>query len=382
MDHRLLLRRLRLPLAGALLGWAAAAAADVTTEQKIGLNLAGFVRMNGTSTESLSGDKQRKDSQMHCEGFMSLLCGKAKSGEIVRLDRDLEWRLQPDKKRYTEQPFPTPEQRALAKQKMQEMAAKLQECQRQRPQGKQAVDKSKCDLSPPKVEVKKSDETATLAGHLARRSSVTLTQTCTDRETGDVCDLVYGFDAWLTADEIPGLAEQRAFTRAHMKKLGLDPEDDVMKGQVRRLMAQYADTFKQLSQKAGDLKGHPLRTRFYLAMGGEHCARAKQSSSAEGSAEGGGGMGGAASAIKSKLLGGLFGGKKSSEEPAGAQAGGANAQAPGAPVTLVEFSVETVAIDAAAIPPERFEIPAGWTLEPPQPPGKERDVDCKAADAG
>jgi len=45
-----------------------------------------------------------------------------------------------------------------------------------------------------RIDVKQTDEHATLAGHDSRKSSVTLTQTCTDKDTGDVCDLVYGFD--------------------------------------------------------------------------------------------------------------------------------------------------------------------------------------------
>ena len=362
-----------------LLAAAPRAPADVTTQQKTSLNLAGIIRMNGTSTESLSGDKQRNDTEMRCEGFMSLLCGKGRNGEIVRLDRDLAWELQPDKKRYTEHPFPTAEERALAKQKLQEMMQKMKDCQRQQPQNKGA-DKSRCEMSPPKLEVKKSDETATLAGHLARKSSVTLTQTCKDKETGAVCEYDYGFDVWLTGDNVPGLAEQQAFTRAHMKKLGLDPEDDVMKGKVRQLMAQYADTFKQLSQKAGDLKGHPLRTRFYFAMGGEHCGQAKPAQG--GSGEQRGGIADAASAIKGSLFGGLLGKKGSSDKSSAASGSSSGGSAPAGAATLVEFTIETVSVDAGAIPADRFEIPASWVKEPPKAASKEREFSCPTTGAG
>ena len=33
---------------------------------------------------------------------MSLLCGNAQGGEIVRLDRDVEWTLEPKKQEYRE----------------------------------------------------------------------------------------------------------------------------------------------------------------------------------------------------------------------------------------------------------------------------------------
>jgi len=309
-------------LAGAALAAAATlATADVTTQQTTSLNLAGIIRMNGTATEALSGDKQRRDAELRCEGFMSLLCGKGKSGEIVRLDRDLEWTLQPDKKRYVEQPFPSAEERAAAKQRLQETMQKLKECQ---PAQAKGADPSKCEMSPPKLEVSKSDETATLAGHVARKSSVTMTQTCKNKDSGEVCDYAYGFDVWLTSDELPGLSEQQAFVRSHMQKLGLDPADDSLRGQVRQLMAQYADTFKQLSLKAGDLKGQPLRTRFYFAMGGEHCGQAKPAATGTDSR---GGLADAASAIRGSLLGGLLAKKGGADKPAAASGGGAGSAA-------------------------------------------------------
>jgi hypothetical protein len=379
MHGRTTYHRLRLLGGCALLAVAPLAAADVTTQQTTSLNLAGIVRMNGTATEALSGDKQRRDAELRCEGLMSLVCGKGKSAEIVRLDRDLEWTLQPDKKRYSERPFPTADERAAAKLRLQEAMQKLKDCPPTQPQGK-GVDKSKCDMSPPKLEVKRSDETATLAGHLARKSSVTMTQSCRNKETGEVCEYDYGFDVWLTADELPGQAEQQAFGRAHLQKLGLDPGDDLMKGQVRQLMAQYADAFKQLSQKAGDLKGQPLRTRFYFAMGGEHCGQAK-AAPAGGGGDTRGGLADVSSAIRGSLLGGLLAKKGGGDKPAAAGDAGAGNAAPGAPATLVEFSVETVAISAGAIPAERFEIPAGWVKEPPKPPSKEREFSCPASDA-
>ena len=66
-----------------LLAAAPRAPADVTTQQKTSLNLAGIIRMNGTSTESLSGDKQRnedcgdKSSSASAEpGCAGIFCAK------------------------------------------------------------------------------------------------------------------------------------------------------------------------------------------------------------------------------------------------------------------------------------------------------------------
>jgi hypothetical protein len=350
---------------GALAAMHAPARADVTTQESMSLDAAGIVKMHGTTLERTSGDKQRKESEFHCEGFMSLLCGNNKTGDIIRIDRSLEWQLRPDKKSYLETPFPTPEQRALAQKKMQETLDKMKQCQQQQPQktSPAAADTSKCDLSPPRIEVKQTDEHASLAGHDARKSSVNMTQTCTDKETGDVCEMVYGFDVWLTGDEIAGAADRRAFARAYMKKLGLEESGAAVKGAAQQFLAQYAGTMKELSAKAGDLKGYPLRTTFRFSMGGEHCGKAKQSSSQnDDSSQGGGGL---AAKAASKLLGGLLSKKSSSSTPDPNQP---PAAVPGAAPTtqIIAFTIETTAIDTAAIPAEQFELPAGWTPEQPK----------------
>jgi hypothetical protein len=350
---------------GALASMPAPARADVTTQESMSLDAAGIVKMHGTTLERTTGDKQRKDSEFHCEGFMSLLCGNTRTGDIIRIDRSLEWQLRPDKKSYLETPFPTPEERAAAQKKMQETLDKMKQCQQQQPQkaSSSAADTSKCDLSPPRIEVKQTDEHASLAGHDTRKSSVNMTQTCTDKETGDVCEMVYGFDVWLTGDEIAGAADRRAFARAYMKKLGLDENNAAVKGAAQQFLAQYAGTMKELSAKAGDLKGYPLRTTFRFSMGGEHCGKAKQSSSQnDDSSQGGGGL---AAKAASKLLGGLLSKKSSSSTPDPNQP---PAAAPGAAPTtqVIAFTVETTAIDTAAIPAEQFELPAGWTPEQPK----------------
>jgi hypothetical protein len=359
---------------GALASMPAPARADVTTQESMSLDAAGIVKMHGTTLERTTGDKQRKDSEFHCEGFMSLLCGNTRTGDIIRIDRSLEWQLRPDKKSYLETPFPTPEERAAAQKKMQETLDKMKQCQQQQPQkaSSSAADTSKCDLSPPRIEVKQTDEHASLAGHDTRKSSVNMTQTCTDKETGDVCEMVYGFDVWLTGDEIAGAADRRAFARAYMKKLGLDENNAAVKGAAQQFLAQYAGTMKELSAKAGDLKGYPLRTTFRFSMGGEHCGKAKQSSSQnDDSSQGGGGL---AAKAASKLLGGLLSKKSSSSTPDPNQP---PAAAPGAAPTtqIIAFTVETTAIDTAAIAAEQFELPAGWTPEQPKA-GRSQDFTC------
>jgi hypothetical protein len=82
--------------------------ADVTITQKTNLDVASLISSHGASTLSSIADKQREDTESYCEGVMSIVCGNLQGGEIVRLDRDLTWYLEPKKKIYREHVFATP----------------------------------------------------------------------------------------------------------------------------------------------------------------------------------------------------------------------------------------------------------------------------------
>jgi hypothetical protein len=345
------------------------AGADVTTQESIALDAAGIIKMHGSSIEQTTADKQRKDSEFHCEGFMSLLCGNTKSGEIIRLDRDLTWQLHPDKKSYLETPFPTPEERALAQQKMEETLDKMKQCQQQQAKrpAQSRGDTSNCDLSPPKVSVRQTDEHATIAGHDTRKASVKMSQTCTDKKTGDVCELVYGFDTWLTEEPIEAVNDRRDFQKAYLTKIGLDLNSPQLKGITQQFMAAYTDTLKDMQAKAASLKGYPLRTTFRFIMGGDHCSKAQQSDSDSGGGAGGGGTG--LSALGGKLIGGLLQKRNaaSSSDPAQAAiAANASPPLPDGYVQVIAFTVETTSVSSGAISPDQFELPSGWIKEQPK----------------
>jgi hypothetical protein len=389
---------------------AATTLADVTETKTITLNMA-IAKINSTDTERYAGDKKRNDTETRCEGFLlSMICGDKKGGEITRLDKDLTWGLEPAKKRYTEKPFPTPEQRAEAQRKAAEMMAKLKSCPAAPKQN--ASDTSKCEMSPPKIDIKSTNETATLAGHQARRSIVTLTQTCANKGTGDACDTIVRLDSWLTQDEIAGTAEKTAFRKAYAKKLGLDEAAEMAMPQMQTLLAPYADALRQANAKAGDLKGYPLKTTVSIAMGGEHCAATKaqpqlpsgggavgnatdaaagaaetSATGAAGNAAGeavahsaGGGItgmiaGSAAGAFGSKLVGGLF--AKKPTTPTKPDSGTATDQTANT-IQLVELTMETTAITSDPIPGDQFNVPANWKLYQPKPPS-EHEVQCPKA---
>ncbi len=94
---------------------------------------------------------------------------------------------------------------------------------------------------------------------------------------------MFAFDAWLTQDQIEGLADRKAFQTAYAHKMGLDESDSLMQKQMRQFLAPYADSLKQLSGKTADLKGYPLKTTMRIAFGGERCGAAKSQPQSAGS---------------------------------------------------------------------------------------------------
>ncbi len=366
-------------VAGGLMGLTAARA-DVTIEQKTTLDVASMIKTHGSSTTNITTDKKREDSESHCEGMMSLVCGNVHGGEIVRLDRGLTWRLRPDKKTYAEEVFATPEELAAMRAKMQARLEKMRSCpvtQRQQP-----IDKSKCEMSPPKIDVHKTDDRMSIAGHDAQRTLATLTETCTDRETGDVCDTVVAFDVWLTQDKVPGIADRRAFAQAYAKRMGLLDEQGAMSAEVAKFLAPYQAQIKQLSDKSSDFKGQPLKTSLRVMMGGQQCgatAKLKANGAAGSDAPAAGGSspitnvaqaGKAIGSSVGNLVGGLFHKKKADDSQPAAGAVAAPDAAAADPyaqyLQMAAFSSETVSINTDAIPADRFDIPPDWKKDAPK----------------
>jgi hypothetical protein len=389
--------------AGALVGQPARA--DVTIQEQTTFELS-VLKAHGTSTELTSGDKQRRDSEMHCDGIMALFCRNTATGEITRLDKDVIWTLNPKDKAYTETHFPTPAERQAAEEKMRAALEKLKQCPAQ--QGSNAPDTSKCQMSPPKIEAHQTDKHLSIAGHDAHLSQLSLTESCHNPESSDTCDFVISMDSWLTQDDIPGIADRKAFVEAHLKKLGLTDSNSSTQKMLRQFLAQYQDSLKDLSAKAAEFKGYPLKTSIRILYGGAQCAAAKNSA---GSATGGGTVadagtaagqaaasstageagsaaeqaasnaagnsvaghifGSAAGAFTNKLASGLFAKKPASTPPAAAAAD--------TPPNMVQFAtvtLETTSITATPIATDQFEIPAGWRLITPKARSEAKEFSC------
>jgi hypothetical protein len=266
-------------LALVVAGLAPAARADVTIEERSTFDFT-VIKAHGNSVELTTADKQRRSSELHCEGFLSVFCRDVQSAEITRLDRDVSWVLEPKKKQYSEARFPTPAERQAAERQAQETLEKMKQCPTPAsptPTPASTPDTSGCEMTPAKFDVKQTDQRATFAGHDAQLTQLAMTQSCQNKQTGDTCDFVMTLDSWLSQDQIPGIDDRKAFQAAYLHKLGLDDPNSLVQTQLRQFMAPYAKSLKELAAKSGDLKGYPLKTAFRVSFGGERCAAAKRS---------------------------------------------------------------------------------------------------------
>jgi len=417
------------PIALVALFACASAHADVTIQEQTNLNVA-VIKAHSSSTKRITDDKERTESQFRCDGFMSMLCGKNDSLEIVRLDRTLTMTADTKKKTYIEKPFPTPEQRAEMEQRIKAVAEKMKSCPMPpAAQSSPTVDTSKCTMTPATTNVATPGDTATFAGHATHHAIVTMTQSCANPDTGESCDMAYSLDSWLANDDVPELATRTTFTKNYMHAMGLDDAATLAtSAQLSQFLTPYKDAMKKLASDSAALKGYPLKTTFRFAIGGPKCKSAAGSSSTAGGGGGGssgnvlsdasgaavgaaanttagageskateaasnaagGGVGGAiassaAGAFASKMIGGLFSKKKAADTPPPASTSGSSTPAAAAPapgmVTVAEISVETTSISSSAIPADQFEMPSDYKKMAPPPEKAWTEPSCPTVDS-
>jgi hypothetical protein len=371
----------------ALIGLAAplSAQADVTVLERGTLSISN-INVHTTSTQQIAGEKERTESDLLCQGTASLLCGKNQQIDIVRLDRGVIWKLEPRKRRYVETSFLTVEQAPSAVQRSRAEAEKIKSCPQSQPA---AVDISKCELSDPKASMEMTNDVGTFAGQAAKRTIFKLVQTCKNGAPNKACEVAYSFEVWLALEDTAGLSERHVFQHRYLTLLGIDSDSGASPPEFSQYLAPYHAVMRRLIENSEQLKGFPLKTIFQVTFSGQPCgsmppagagrpsviagasdaATQATSSSAQhavgwgtadalerstGSGVAGYVAGSAAGAFTGSLVSGLFAKKPKPEQPATSIAS-SSTNTPAA--TLLEFTLETVALSAEPVPAEQFEPP-------------------------
>ena len=347
-----------LPIAFAVLLSGSPAVGDITLEERVRLEGDGHMQMFNMTTRTvttISGDRARTDTDMQMESrMMRMFGGSGSSAEIVRLDQERVYHLDPKKRSYTESSFE--EQRAEMQRAMDEM----REAQRSQQQGASGIDESTCDWSEATSSSERTGEVEQIAGFPAQRHIVTATQSCADRETAQVCDFRLTLDQWLTT-EYEATDEALAFYRAYTEKLGLGTAGSRDFAQrLESMYAGYAGIWGEIAAHMEAVEGYPLRSSVALAIGGPQCQSMQQAR-----ASGQGGMPGVGEALGGAIggaIGGMFGRKRDSERAAASTPAQTTTASADQMVRFMTINTELVSVSTAAADPNTFDVPPNYKL--------------------
>jgi len=353
------------------------ASADVVIKEKsVSEGLGGFG--NGTTGRTLivAGDKSRSEDETTYTGRFKTLAGGGKprtTVSITRIDKQVIWSLEPEKKQYTELSFA----------QMQEMMQK----------GAAATDQAAPDATAKDagmtftVDVKRTGAKETVNGFPAEQVIITCVGKPKNPEKGsESAEVRMVMDEWLTKSA-PGAEERTEFYQRFAEKLGLDPE---LSGVNAAAQQMYGSGMKELAAKMKNLGGVAVRSTFTIE-GSPQMAAAQKSPSSEADAraerekagqqaktqekqqdqEDAKNLGSAAAtggSIKGRL-GGFLGRKlasttqKKAEEKTEKRAEEMSNSGSAAGGPLMKVVTEVISITISPAPAGSFDIPAGYTLQ-------------------
>jgi hypothetical protein len=334
--------------AAAMLIVASAAHADITIEER--LSVGGAIKManmSGRTLTIIAGDRARTESDLQFESGMmrTLARGAGQVTEIVRLDQEKIYELNTKKKTYKETTF------AERRAQMQKAMEQMQEAQASQQQQASGVDESQCEWSEPKAEVKQTGEKAVIAGLEAERLTITATQSCKDKQTGQICDFGLVLDQWI-APGFEASSETQAYYKAYAEKLGLTSAGSRdFAERAESMFGRYQGIWSEVATKMRDVKGQAVKATFGFGIGGPQCQDTQQTQAASG-AEKPPSLGGALGA-----LGGMFGKKKEQAQPVATTP---PPTLPGGLISLMSLGTELVSINRDSVDAQTFEVPADY----------------------
>jgi hypothetical protein len=365
--------------------------ADITYEERIAVEGAGLMamaNMSGTTTTSISGDRARIENDLQMQSRLVRMFARdaGQTTEIVRLDQDKVYDVNPKKKTYSEVSL------ADKRAEMAKAMDQAKQAQEKQP-APTGMDESQCEWSDPKVDVKKTGAKATIAGYNAEQTTIVATQSCKDKKSGAVCDVQLSLDQWL-APSMEMSTEQMKFYQAYAEKMGFSGASakDVTQ-RAETMFGRYKGIWTEVAAKMKNSKGYPVRSSFAMAFGGPQCTSAEQAQAQQASLPpaptageigtaaatsagqmagetaaskaGHSAFGGVAGQIGGKIAGSLFNRRKK-EEPASTETAAATPTAATTPavsnnmVTPLRITSELVSIKKDSVPASTFEVPAGF----------------------
>lgn len=314
--------------------------ADVTVESTMKSGgFKGTGAYEGTSIKRLQADKQSDASSIKFTGaIMSFVAGATEQIHITRLDKSVEWNLNSKKKTYTE--------REIAPFNREELKDK-----------EKKAEKSKVRIIRSEFKVKKTGESEQINGFPCQEYLVSWLLEMENIETKEKITNMMNSNLWTTPEtaSIKKLqAEEMAFTKAYVKKIGLTMKPEEMKQFGMEMFTKMSGAsekdmekgFATLKKEMGKIKGFPIRTVVSWNVESDKQAAAAREASSDDSEK------------PTNLTGGITGlisgflGKKAKDSAK-----------PDENAPLFSSTIEIKSISTDSVPSDTFEIPAGYTKD-------------------
>jgi len=369
---------------------ASTAVGDVTMTQKFNLEAGGFLAMlaaEGTIETSISNDRSRTETEANSKSNQPGMAQAMTGVSIDRLDKGVNWDLNPDKKQFSEMTYR--QKRAQLKEQTQQGAKG----------GSLPVSEDDCQWSDPILEVKKTGEKQRFANVKADQHLIIVQETCTVPQSGKRCEVTWVVENWM-ARRMPAADEIGDFHAALARELGVEEAMSGMPASSQAMMSMFEEGWEEAMDEAGDLEGFPVKTVMQFEMGGDACttsngqsiamddvwgdaayagaragastagyhtrhAVAREATRAMGGGAAGSVAGSAAGAATGEVVSGLLGHFSKKKKAPPPEPAAQPESAPGTATTagsaiIFRVSSELVAIEESGVPADQFEVPAGW----------------------
>ena len=328
-------------LAGAMCLFLAASSAwaDATVESNIKFGgFKGNGAYEGTTALRIQGDRQSESSAIKFTGaIMSWAAGGSENTTITRIDKGVVWVLDPKKKSYTQSP--------IALFKPEEPTGKKEETNGEKP---------KVRVSKSEFTVKKTGASQTINGFVCEEYLMTWILETENLETKARTKNTMTTNLWTTPETASirkVQAEEAAFAKAYMKKMGMNLSPEKMKQYGMGVFsmstgASEKDLEKEFSvfkKEMAKVKGYPIKTMVNWKVEGDKAAAPiNDSADSPEPVDVSGGLGG--------IISGIIGQKvKDGIKP--------DENAP-----FFSSTTEVKAIHTDKLPAGTFEIPSGYVL--------------------
>lgn len=309
--------------------------ATVETVSKFG-GFKGVGAFEGTAVSRIQGLKMAESTASRFTGaILSLLPGGGEKITIHRIDKGVVWDLDTKKKTYTEMPIEP---------------LKLGE-----PVGREGEKKSRARVTKSEFKVAKTGAAETINAFPCEEYLVTWLVEIEDLETKTKTENTMITNLWTTPETaaIRKLqAEQEAFSRAYMNKLGLNlPPAEMKQFGMEAIVSMSGASGKEMDKEFGrfknemaKIKGHPIRTAVNWKTSGGDAPKREKPAAGQGPA---------------RALGDLFGGLKGAISQ---KLGGSDAKKT-ADDGFFSNTVEVKSIHTESIAADAFEVPSGYAKE-------------------